>query len=55
MLRLECMPDRRSFLRGGVGMAVGLSLLPLFPHPARLRRTPGLSDRNRALRPRSER
>ena len=31
MLRLDCMPDRRSFLRGGVGMAVGLSTLAAFP------------------------
>jgi uncharacterized damage-inducible protein DinB len=33
MLKLECMPDRRNFLRGGVGMAVGLSRLAAFPAP----------------------
>jgi uncharacterized damage-inducible protein DinB len=34
MLRLECMPDRRAFLRGGVGMAVGLSGLAALPTTA---------------------
>lgn len=28
MFSLECMPNRRDFLKGGVGMAVGLSARP---------------------------
>jgi len=31
MLRLAYMPDRRNFLRGSAGMAVGLSTLAAFP------------------------
>jgi hypothetical protein len=31
MLKLECKPTRRNFLKGGVGMAVGLSTLAVLP------------------------
>jgi len=31
MLRIECVPNRRNFLKGGVGMAVALSTLAAFP------------------------
>jgi len=31
MLKFECMPTRRNFLKGGVGMAVGLSTLAVLP------------------------
>jgi uncharacterized damage-inducible protein DinB len=31
MLPVECMPTRRNFLKGGIGMAVGLSTLAAFP------------------------
>ena len=31
MLPIECMPNRRNFLKGGVGMAAGLSTLAAFP------------------------
>lgn len=34
MFPIECMPNRRSFLKAGVGMAVGLSALASFPAPA---------------------
>jgi uncharacterized damage-inducible protein DinB len=31
MLPIECVPNRRNFLKGGVGMAVGLSTLTALP------------------------
>ena len=31
MLLVECMPNRRNFLKGGVGMAVWLSTLAALP------------------------
>jgi Protein of unknown function (DUF664) len=31
MLPIECRPDRRNFLKGGVGMAIGLSSLAALP------------------------
>jgi len=31
MLKLECMPDRRNFLKGGFGIAMGLSTFAAFP------------------------
>ena len=34
MLKVECMPTRRNFLKGGVGMALGLSTLAVLPVPA---------------------
>lgn len=34
MFPSECMPNRRNFLKAGVGMAVGLSALANFPAPA---------------------
>lgn len=34
MLPAECMGSRRSFLKGGVGMAVGFSMLSTLPSPA---------------------
>jgi len=33
MFPIGCMPNRRSFLKTGVGMAVGLSALASFPEP----------------------
>jgi Protein of unknown function (DUF664) len=34
MLPVECMPNRRNFLKAGVGIAVGLSALASFAEPA---------------------
>jgi uncharacterized damage-inducible protein DinB len=34
MLPFECIPNRRSFLKGGLGLAVGLSTLVLTPQAA---------------------
>jgi uncharacterized protein DUF664 len=34
MLPVECMASRRHFLKGGVGMAVGFSILTTLPAPA---------------------
>src|SRR5271154_6573762 len=34
MFALECLPNRRDFLKGGVGMAVGLSTLVARPESA---------------------
>ena len=34
MLPFECMPNRRSFLKSGLGLAVGLSTLPFAPEAA---------------------
>ena len=34
MLPIECIPNRRSFLKGGLGVAVGLSTLILTPPAA---------------------
>ena len=33
MLPIECMADRRNFLKGGVGIAIGLSSLAVLPAP----------------------
>src|SRR5271167_2934563 len=35
MVSIECMPNRRNFLKGGVGMAVGLSIVAILPVPAK--------------------
>jgi hypothetical protein len=35
MFKLECMPTRRNFLKGGVEMAVGLSTVAVLPVPAK--------------------
>ena len=34
MLPIECIPNRRNFLKGGLGVAVGLSTLILTPPAA---------------------
>ncbi len=34
MLPIECKPDRRSFLKGGMGMAIGISSIAALPTPS---------------------
>ena len=41
MLPVECIPGRRNFLKGGVGLAFGLSGLAFFPDQPLLPETHG--------------
>ena len=55
MIPIECMLNRRNFLRGSIGMAAGLSTVLPFPNPRALRIMLGSSGRNPALHPKLER
>jgi hypothetical protein len=50
MFLSECVPNRRNFLKGGVGVALGFATLALFLFPRPLLRTHGLSGRNQDSR-----